>query len=384
MPGKANDLHLPDLVIRNFRGVRNLDISRLGRVTLLTGRNGVGKTTILEALEVYMAAGSYRVLQKVLEEREEVVSEPEAERGLVAPVNWFALFHGQRKWLPGGSDSFAPNTSMGGGLSLTVGPKSKQRWLALRLARSSDEMADRVSSEAEGMADLAPPMSLFVKFRRKKEREMPVTPVPRRLPWRLASRYDDPGSEGLCHRLGPGVPDRRQLARHWDRVTLTPQEELVVSALRLVARDAPERIALVGSEDGRMSSRRFVVRLSSQEERVPLKSLGDGANRLFSLVLALSNVKGGFLLIDEAENGIHHRVQESYWSLIFRFARENNVQVVATTHSWDGVRGFANAAREHRNDAALIRLRRSNGEIGAVEYKPEEIQVVAKQGIEVR
>jgi len=77
-------------------------------------------------------------------------------------------------------------------------------------------------------------------------------------------------------------------------------------------------------------------------------------------------------------------VQESYWSLIFRFARENNVQVVATTHSWDGVRGFATAAREHIDDAALIRLQRANGEIIAVDYKPEEIQVVARQGIEVR
>ncbi|MDE0446870.1 MAG: AAA family ATPase [Spirochaetaceae bacterium] len=67
-------------------------------------------------------------------------------------------------------------------------------------------------------------------------------------------------------------------------------------------------VALIG--DGESNSvRRAVVRLKDQERPVPLKSLGDGAERLFGVALALANSRGGFLLIDEAENGIHHSVQ---------------------------------------------------------------------------
>ena len=70
MPDKrANGLHLPDLSIRNFRGIQSLSIRRLGRVTLLGGRNGVGKTTVLEAVRVYAARAHPRALAGVYCER---------------------------------------------------------------------------------------------------------------------------------------------------------------------------------------------------------------------------------------------------------------------------------------------------------------------------
>ena len=43
-PTPDQNLHLPSLVIKNFRGIDELTIPRLGRATLLTGKNGVGKT----------------------------------------------------------------------------------------------------------------------------------------------------------------------------------------------------------------------------------------------------------------------------------------------------------------------------------------------------
>ena len=48
-----NPLQLYDLVIVGFRGIQKLTIGRLGRVTLLAGKNGVGKTTVLEAVRVF-------------------------------------------------------------------------------------------------------------------------------------------------------------------------------------------------------------------------------------------------------------------------------------------------------------------------------------------
>lgn len=51
MPSE-NSLHLPELVISGFRGIDELLIPRLGRVTLLAGKNSVGKTTVLDAVLV--------------------------------------------------------------------------------------------------------------------------------------------------------------------------------------------------------------------------------------------------------------------------------------------------------------------------------------------
>ena len=129
----------------------------------------------------------------------------------------------------------------------------------------------------------------------------------------------------------------------------------------------------------------MVVRLSGHDRPVPLKSLGDGALRLFGVALALANSRDGFLLMDEAENGIHHSVQRDFWRMIFQTAQENNVQVLATTHSWDCVRGFAQAAAEIEDaGGVLVRLDRVPAGLRAVDYSKEGLKVAAEQGIEVR
>lgn len=71
--------------------------------------------------------------------------------------------------------------------------------------------------------------------------------------------------------------------------------------------------------------------------------------------------------------------------MVLRTAYENNVQVLATTHGWDCVVGFSQAAAEIDDvDGTLVRVYRKNGRVQAVEYSERELQIAAEQGIEVR
>ena len=90
----TSGLHLPDLSISNFRGIDHLSIRRLGRVTLLGGRNGVGKTTVLEAVRTYAARGSLSTLHELLDKREEFVTALDEDHAGVSP-DYAALFHGR-------------------------------------------------------------------------------------------------------------------------------------------------------------------------------------------------------------------------------------------------------------------------------------------------
>ena len=73
------DLYLPDLSVKGFRGIKDLTISRLGRVTLFAGKNGVGKTTLLDAVRLYAARGRLdNSLVDILRDREEFRSFPTA------------------------------------------------------------------------------------------------------------------------------------------------------------------------------------------------------------------------------------------------------------------------------------------------------------------
>ena len=44
---------LTNLSINNFRGLKGLEINPLGRINLLAGKNGAGKTSVLEALWIF-------------------------------------------------------------------------------------------------------------------------------------------------------------------------------------------------------------------------------------------------------------------------------------------------------------------------------------------
>ena len=188
-----------------------------------------------------------------------------------------------------------------------------------------------------------------------------------------------------CESVGPESLTSEDAARLWDNIALTEHEDLAVSALNLVLSDAVERVAMLGGGRGRQERRRVAVRLKGGDCPVSLLSLGDGAVRLFGIALALANAQGGFLLIDEAENGIHHAVQPAMWEMVLHTAHCEGLQVAATTHSWDCVRGFATAATAQDDwNGVLVRLEGANGRIRAVEYCAEDLAIASEQGIEVR
>ena len=223
---------------------------------------------------------------------------------------------------------------------------------------------------------------------------LPITPDPRinlsrqRYARSLQRGLFDEGKWPVieCESLGPGLPGNNTLARFWDNVALTKEADFSLKTLRLTD-DKIDGVAVVGDEESpyRRIGRRVVVKLQGHPRPVPLKSLGDGVTRLFAAGLALVNSRDGFLVVDEAENGIHYSVQRDFWRIVLLAAHQHNVQVLATTHSLDCVNGFAQAATELDDvEGVLVRLEKDGDEVRAVEYTEGDLETAAEQGIEVR
>ena len=371
-----NRLHLPDLSITGFRGIASLTIKRLGRVTLIAGKNSVGKTSVLDAVRVYAARGEYGMLSDLLRSRDEIATyaDEDGERRIVA--DFPALLHGR-------------DMSKG---CISIGPMSNENRLMVKPTILSNEQASRLqkllpSTNVEEQA------KAFKIVFQDTEQVLPLLLLDRgsavsKRTYRYVRQMSLSGeadvlSRLVCESLGPDLLSNLEIAQYWDVVALTDEEYRAVEALRMILGSEVDRVAAIG--DDRRLGRRVAVKLKSQPSPVPLKSLGDGALRLFSVALALANSRDGFLLIDEAENGIHHTVQRDFWRMVLRTANENNVQVFATTHSYDCVRGFAQAVTECGGiDGGLVRLERRDKEMWAVEYTEDDLRVVADQRIEVR
>ena len=373
------NLHLPDLTIKGFRGIDELSIPRLGRVTLLAGKNSVGKTTVLDAVRIYAARGRYSTLHELLTGREEVLVDIDEDGDSVAEPYWAALFFNRES-----SETF----------HVEIGSKLNSDQLLIEKSFLTDQQMSFLGRLfGEHVADDRME-ALAILFRGTK-RHIPIS-----LTYgRRARNYvlhrgigDTPNDDELspaveCISLGPGLLSNSLMAHFWDNVALTEDENHAIRALGLIFDADVDRVAVIGDEQQMrgLGGRRVMVKLKSNALPVPLKSLGDGALRLFGAALALANGRNGFLLIDEAENGIHHTVQYDYWRMILQSAYENNVQVIATTHSWDCVSGFARAAIENNeSEGVLVRLSRQYGDLQAVEYSEAELVIAAEQDIEVR
>ena len=204
-----------------------------------------------------------------------------------------------------------------------------------------------------------------------------------------------------CQSIGPGLMSSIELYSLWDAVALLADEDKVIEALNIIVEKKVDRITMVNggqaspSPYGRIGpERRVISRLPPRvlvrligrpNSRVPLRSLGDGASRMFGIALSLANSSGGFLLIDEIENGIHYSKQRDFWSMVLRTAYHNNVQIIATTHSYDCIKGFAQAATENeQTEGVLLRLSRRHGSLLPVEYRKKDLLVAAENNIEVR
>lgn len=105
-----------------------------------------------------------------------------------------------------------------------------------------------------------------------------------------------------------------------------------------------------------------------------------------TLAMSAVNVENGFLLIDEIDTGLYYEVQADMWRLILETAQRLDVQVFATTHSWDCVSAFQEALGNVKNSeiGKLFRLDMKYGKIRAVEYLAEDLKIALQQNIEVR
>ena len=186
-----------------------------------------------------------------------------------------------------------------------------------------------------------------------------------------------------CEFVSPYGGERTAtLGSLWDRIALSEGEKAVVEALRIID-PRISAVSMVGGDSSRQQ-RRAIVRAEGIPRPVPLRTFGDGLNRLFGIALSLVNAKDGLLLIDEFENGMHHTVQVDVWRAIFRLARELDIQVVATSHSWDSIEAFQKAASEVPGEGVLIRLTRKGQDIIPTVLSEDELAIVIRDRIEVR
>lgn len=366
---------LSSFFVKNFRLFDQIKISPLGRVNLLVGRNNSGKSALLEAIELYASNASSETLRGLINAREETWHAREiTEVGVPFdnPVRY--IFHGRK--LP------SPNED-----GMVIGPANDTdeqiRLVVAAFGNTTDEQGMPKRSILHGDE-----ISKFVG----EIQFVLMAGDGHSFRWVLSLNEDLTRRHfGAPGRATPKCPfqsvptrnmSRQKAAALWDLVGLTDLSEEVISGLSRIDESI---VAIQFVESDSEKSRIPYVRTRTSREPLPLKSMGDGITRLFHILIALVTARDGILLIDEFENGLHWSVQADVWKTIFRVASRLNVQVFATTHSRDCIRGFGEAWVEQQESGRFFRLETApKGGVRAKAYTVETLIDAIESEVEVR
>ncbi len=370
-------LKIESLTLERFRAFRELTICGLGRVNLITGRNNSGKSSVLEGLHILAKNAALDVIYDILRYREENIEEAE-EGGRSADHESLFLVSGLFYGFPLLSENPKP-------IAISTSSRSSPMSMTMRLGWLSEErdsagkyrlvpQQPSLLDESEGIPALSVEtkggtrnllLERFGRHHYPMHREL-SEPSDGRMPCIFVSPY---GGEGTGM-LGP----------LWDKIALSDREKDVVAALRIIVPEI-SAVSMVGITHRNPTA---IVRADHIARPVPLRSFGDGLNRLFGIILSLVNARGGLLLVDEFENGLHHTVQLDVWRTIFRLAHTLDIQVFATSHSWDAVEAFQKAAAEAPKEGVLIRLTRRGEDTIPTVLSENELAIATRDQVEVR
>jgi predicted ATPase len=270
---------LTSLEFESFRGFKHLKLEGLSRVNLIVGKNNVGKTSLMEGIALLAKPSQLRRLPELLRN-----------------ANSNPAQHYYR-WLI--SDKHGVSHLME---TLESG---EQRIIELSLAHDPN-------------------------------RRDPTTKTP----------YEVSSSEGGVYvvRLKRSPEMEFVTISTGSRNDLTPQSIVKSFAKAVLRRSGEETIeSVLNKVDPRIQKVRVDASTGENilvvdfglSQLIPLSQAGQGIARIVEILSTIIGNDASLCLIDEIENGIHHSSLEQVWSGIAKASKLLNVQVFATTHSYE-------------------------------------------------
>lgn len=374
------------LGIQNFKSLSQCRIDGLGRINLFVGRNNIGKSSVLEAISLLLANGTPSQLRKLLHNRgiECNFSNMEKDdRALFMQQSIASLYAGRdplkfskipmlisARHIDNSTESILLQL---GWFSYEDLKKESGETVSQRLFFTGDQI--------ESLDDLSEPdPGLQVEINSRDWRF-----------YRLADLASPSVNSGekiqKFEFVRPTSTFSSDNAKLFDRIAMTDMHKWLVKALNII----DPRIRDINFLNDPMAARQLsfrqprvpIVVLDGDNTRYPLSSMGDGVNRLLTIALSMLNCNGGTLLVDEIENGLHYTTLRQLWKMISELASELDIQVFATTHSSDCIKGFIDAGISA--DGAIVRLENQYDEIVGVPYsEPDELDYISNNNVEIR
>ncbi|TCJ17071.1 hypothetical protein EPD60_07100 [Flaviaesturariibacter flavus] len=307
--------HFKSITIKNFRRFGELKIANIGQFNIIVGNNNSGKTSLLEGLlfshepDVFLENALYTFKQRNNTSTYDLKDTRTLLNAIINQISKsetleFTIADGRRFW------SYEVRNPSNLELSEIKDIKDSDPRLFIGIKEKRSRI--KISSRIDHISfDLNQASSI---------RKIPFIP--------FGKGYLDKLSEVYFDEVGSKRSVREHFVRHMS--TFIPR---IVD----ISIEPNSKTILIGESDGNV------------ETSMPLYDYGEGANKLFRILVQLYAARDNKLMIDEIDAGIHYSKFEEYSRIILDVALELNVQIFATTHSEEWLKEFSESVRKHNN-----------------------------------
>lgn len=341
---KETTEHLSDLEISNFRKFQKLEINNLGLINLIVGDNNIGKTSLLEALLFTQDKKEY------------------LERLAFAYIDRVNIHPDKNETSEGISWYYNLNNNFLNDYERCCNETNNIEFRIYNNRFFIDYLIDFNSNltETEGKKIISYTDIDYLILKNLPYEygiKMPFIAYGKGFGNELANVYDNE------------IRPNRNL------------EKIFLDNLRLFIPNVENvYVRLDGSIDIRDKDY-FVDR--------PLHQYGEGANKLFRILLLLTLHRGKRLLIDEIDAGIHFSRFKEFWRILLNIAKKDNTQIIATTHNEECIRFFTDVLNEdsfgieYQQISRVIQMKFVK-KLKARSFEFESFNMASEEGVELR
>lgn len=348
---------LDDLTVRGLRGLRNIELEKLGRLNLIVGKNDVGKTSVLEAVFLLAGLGGSRLPVAVQSLRGHKV---------VDSQDMSLLFHG---------------LDVGNRIEIAASTPRDTRVMTISASHPDViiERGQRLSREACGPPLVFRCTTTLTPHDTGKPRVYSGTAV---ATGGENKTVDDPDVGTRMGVIPTGVVASfySYSPKVVSDVFVEKRTDVLIDCMRTVN---PRVEGLVLNGD--------VAYVDLGLDRmIPLDMCGSGLVRTVQAFSACILGQVQVLLIDEIGSGLHYTAIGPVLEALLKMSEQHNVQILATTHNREALENIQQTldredCRRFQSDTETYALERNkDGEVCAYRYDYDQFQHAVSRGIEVR
>ena len=349
--------------IENFKGLKKMQIKEMTPLSLIAGRNNVGKTSLLEALFLFHDHASPDVFAKLSNMRSGFIEpsirlwEPlfyrmdvEREMRFVLRTNdkeESLLFRKDKNFVP--TVAAAPNSEIMGQLLTSV---KTSYTLEFEYTDGSYTEHGHFSATQAGV----------------------LTNI------NTSLEHDERNPMALTFFMNSSITRADQELIDWiGNLEIIEKKDVALDIMRLILPDVRDLFS--ASQNGMVQ-----LYIKGKNGVIPLKYAGDGLVRLLYMAAAILSNPNSLILIDEIENGFHYSMYPKLWETLARISKDNNCQIIATSHSYENIvsayEGVKTSGR--LNDLSLHRLEKTEDNIEDNSYSSELVAMALEANMEMR